>query len=171
MFFLFFSLSLSFSHSLSFSGWSLGAGRLPAFTYLPRFLRPEWEDVLCLLSLGRPGGHLWPAWTGQTSCLGVLLAFLCKQRNISLFLSSVFLSTIFFPYLSWNQLPTLFLLWVSLDPAGAGPWKLAIWSLIPLPFLKPAWTSGSSQFTYYWILAWRILSITLLACEMTATVW
>ena len=47
---------------------------------------------------------------------------------------------------------------------------LAIWSLISLPFLKPAWTSGSSQFTYYWSLAWRILSITLLACEMSAVV-
>ena len=45
-------------------------------------------------------------------------------------------------------------------------WILAIWSLVPLPFLKPAWTSGSSQFTYCWSLAWRILSITLLACEM-----
>ena len=47
---------------------------------------------------------------------------------------------------------------------------LEIWSLVPLPFLKPAWTSGSSQFTYCWSLAWRILSITLLACEMNATV-
>ena len=45
---------------------------------------------------------------------------------------------------------------------------LAIWSLVPLPFLKPAWTSGSSQFTYCWSLAWRILSITLLAYEMRA---
>ena len=27
-----------------------------------------------------------------------------------------------------------------------------------------AWASGSSWFTYYWSLAWRILSITLLAC-------
>ena len=45
---------------------------------------------------------------------------------------------------------------------------LAIWSLVPLPFLNPAWTSGSSQFTYYWSLTWRILSITLLACEMSA---
>ena len=45
---------------------------------------------------------------------------------------------------------------------------LAIWSLVPLPFLKPAWTSGSSQFTYCWSLAWRILSIILLACEMSA---
>ena len=38
----------------------------------------------------------------------------------------------------------------------------------PLPFLKPAWTSGSSQFMYFWSLAWRILSITLLACKMSA---
>ena len=45
---------------------------------------------------------------------------------------------------------------------------LAIWSLVPLPFLKPAWTSGSSWFMYCWSLAWRILSITLLACEMSA---
>ena len=47
---------------------------------------------------------------------------------------------------------------------------LAIWSLVPLPFLKPVWTSGSSQFMYHWSLAWRILSITLLACEMSAIV-
>ena len=39
---------------------------------------------------------------------------------------------------------------------------LAIWSLVPLPFLKPAWISGSSRFTYCWSLAWRILSIILL---------
>ena len=44
---------------------------------------------------------------------------------------------------------------------------LAIWSLVPLPFLKPGWTSGSSRFTYCWSLAWRILSITLLTCEMS----
>ena len=29
-------------------------------------------------------------------------------------------------------------------------------------------TSGSSQFMYYWSLAWRILSITLLSCEIMA---
>ena len=29
---------------------------------------------------------------------------------------------------------------------------LAIWSLVPLPFLKPAWTSGSSWFMYCWSL-------------------
>ena len=33
-------------------------------------------------------------------------------------------------------------------------WMLAIWSLVPMPLLKPAWTSGSSWFTYCWSLAW-----------------
>ena len=47
---------------------------------------------------------------------------------------------------------------------------LAVWSLIPLPFLNPAWTSGSWWFMYCWSLAWRILSITLLVCEMSAIV-
>jgi len=47
---------------------------------------------------------------------------------------------------------------------------LAIWSLVPLPFLNSAWTSGSSWFTYCWSLVWRILTITLLACEISATV-
>ena len=45
---------------------------------------------------------------------------------------------------------------------------LASWSLVPLPFLKPAWTSGISWLTYCWSLAWRILNVTLLACEMSA---
>ena len=35
---------------------------------------------------------------------------------------------------------------------------LAIWSLVPLLFLNLAWISESSQFLYYWSLAWRILS-------------
>ena len=45
---------------------------------------------------------------------------------------------------------------------------LVIWSLVPL--INPAWTSGSSLFTYWWCLAWRILSVTSLACEMSAIV-
>ena len=49
---------------------------------------------------------------------------------------------------------------------------LAIWSLVPLPFLNPARTSGSSRFTYCQSLACRILSITLLVCECNcAVVW
>ena len=47
---------------------------------------------------------------------------------------------------------------------------LAIYSLVPLPFLNPACTSGSSQVTYCWGISWRILSMTLLACEMSTIV-
>ena len=44
---------------------------------------------------------------------------------------------------------------------------LVIWHLVPLSFLNPACTSGSSRFIYCWSLAWGILSIILLACEMS----
>ena len=47
---------------------------------------------------------------------------------------------------------------------------LAIRFLVPLPFLNPTRTLGSSWFMYYWSLAWRILSITLLACEISTIV-
>ena len=47
---------------------------------------------------------------------------------------------------------------------------LVIWSLVPLPFLNPACTFGSSWFTHYWNLAWRILRIILLACKMSTIV-
>ena len=47
---------------------------------------------------------------------------------------------------------------------------LAIWSLVPLPFLNPAWTSGSSRFTSCWSLAWRILSITSMWNELNRMV-
>ena len=45
---------------------------------------------------------------------------------------------------------------------------LADWTPVPLPFLNTAWTSGSSWFTFCWNLTWRILSIPLLACEVSA---
>ena len=47
---------------------------------------------------------------------------------------------------------------------------LAIWSLVPLPFLNLAYTSGSSWFTYCWSLTWQIMSTILLSCEMSAIV-
>ena len=43
---------------------------------------------------------------------------------------------------------------------------LAIWSLLLLPFLNSAWTSGSSWFIFCWSLALSILSITFLVCKM-----
>ena len=54
---------------------------------------------------------------------------------------------------------------------------LAIWSLVPLPFLNPAWTFESSWFIYCWSLPWWILSIALLAlrwiqlCSSLNTLW
>ena len=48
-------------------------------------------------------------------------------------------------------------------------WHFDLWFLCL--FLNPAWTSGSFRFMYYWSLACRILSITLLVCEMSAIVW
>ena len=47
---------------------------------------------------------------------------------------------------------------------------LLVWSLVLLSFLNPAWTSESSLFMYCWILAWRIVNITLLAFEMSAII-
>ena len=61
----------------------------------------------------------------------------------------------------WNSLSLFFFFFMI-------QWMLAIGSL---PLLNPAWTYGSSQFTYSYSLAWRILSITFLACEMSSTVW
>ena len=43
---------------------------------------------------------------------------------------------------------------------------LAIWSLIPLPFLNTASTSGSSQFMHCWSLVWRIFEHNFTSCEM-----
>ena len=42
----------------------------------------------------------------------------------------------------------------------------AIWSLIPLPFLNPAWTSGSC-FTYCWSLIWAPNHVCLFATPWT----
>ena len=55
----------------------------------------------------------------------------------------------------WKQCHTLFF-WApkSLQMVTAG--TLAIRSPVPLHFLNPACISGSSQFMYYWNLAWRI---------------
>ena len=49
-------------------------------------------------------------------------------------------------------------------------WQCDLWFL-SLPFLNSVWRCGNSQFTYCWNLAWRILSINFLVCEMSITVW
>ena len=55
--------------------------------------------------------------------------------------------------------------WFSHDPQ-----MLAIWSPVPLPFLNPPCTSGSSWFTYCWSPAWRDVNIALLACKMSTVI-
>ena len=42
---------------------------------------------------------------------------------------------------------------------------------VSLVSLNPDWISGSSWFTDWWSLAWRILSINLLVCEMSTIIW
>ena len=58
----------------------------------------------------------------------------------------------------WNEKWQFPVLW----PLLSFPTQLAFWN--------PACTSESSQFTYCWSLVWRVLIITLLACEMSSIV-
>ena len=62
-------------------------------------------------------------------------------------------------------------IFLEFPPCFFCEWILAIWSLVPLPFLNSSFTSGNSMFTYCWSLVWRILSITLVACEMNTIEW
>ena len=77
--------------------------------------------------------------------------------------------------ITWASLISRVCLWMGYDISGAPKkrkhtqqLKVVVTSLVPLPFLNPAWTSASSWFMYCWSLAWRNLSITLLASEMSA---
>ena len=117
---------------------------LSFFLSLTLFFRliPWSTEVLCVHSsawvsktwTGRHSASSLPQETRKAPVASVnranflsqsFIGFLRKPRNISLFLSSIFLSTIFFPYLSLNHPPTPFFLQVPLDPAGAGPWHLS----------------------------------------------
>ena len=69
--------------------------------------------------------------------------------------------------LVWSMTEKQMFVW-NLLPSSTIQQMLAVWSLVPLPFLNPTWTFGSSPFTYCWNQVWRILSITLLICEMTS---
>ena len=52
-------------------------------------------------------------------------------------------------------------------------WMLAIWSLVPLPFLKPDLTSGSSRFTYYWcsLKNDRMISVSTAFSTSNLNIW
>ena len=111
------SFFFSLSPSLSFSGWSLGAQRLSAFTFLPGLLRPDGEGTLCLQS----GKRAPVASVNRASPLSWgFIGFLCKQRNISFypFLSHSFIH-------SFANTVTLRIPWIQpgQDP-GIYPWVL-----------------------------------------------
>ena len=57
-----------------------------------------------------------------------------------------------------------------LFPWSSGCWQFDLWFLCLFKNQREH-PSGSSRFMYCWSLAWRILSITLLACAMSAIVW
>ena len=119
-FFLFFSLLLSFFRLIS---WSTEA----PCVHLSTWVSKTWTGRRSVSSLPRETGRAPVASVNRANSLSRgLIGFLCKPRNISLFLSSIFLSTTFFPYLSLNHLPTPFLLQFPLDPAGAGPQHLGM---------------------------------------------
>ena len=104
-------------------------------------------------------------------------AYRCLKRQVRW--SSISISSIIFHSLLWftQRLSSsqwskcLFVFfWNSLDFFFIQR-MLAIWSLIPLSFLYPCCTFGYSWFMCCWSLAWRILSIILLACEMSSIMW
>ena len=78
----------------------------------------------------RSGGLLFPS-------LEEFSTVYCDPHSQSLWHSQESRSTFFF----WNSLAF-----------SMSQWMLSIWSLVPLPYLNPAWTSGSSQFMY--CVAW-----------------
>ena len=93
-------------------------------------------------------------WSGIPTSFRIFHSLLWPTQSKAL-ASSIKQKWMFF----WNSL-AFSMIW----------WMLAIWSLVPLPFLNSPWRSESSRFTYCWSLAWRILSITFLACEMSTIV-
>ena len=111
-----FFLSLTFFFRLI--PWSIEA----PCVHLSARVSKTWTGIRSASSLPRETGKAPVASVNRANFLSrSFIGFLCKPRNISLFLSSIFLSTIFFPYLSLNHPPTPFFLQVPLDPAGAGP--------------------------------------------------
>ena len=63
------------------------------------------------------------------------------------------------PMFSWNSLAFSMIQWI-----------LAIWSLVPLPFVNPPCIAGSSGFMYCWSLVWRDLNITFSSVQFSDSV-
>ena len=117
---IFLSFSLRLPLFFRLIPWSMGA----PCVHLSARVSKTWTGRRSVSSLPRETGRAPVASVNRANFLSQsFISFLCKPRNISLCLSSIFLSTIFFPYLSLNQSPTPFFLQVPLDPVGARPWQ------------------------------------------------
>ena len=157
----------------------VSSGCLRLLIFLPVILIPAWASsslafqmMYSLFKLNKQGDHIqpwhtpfpiwnqsivpcplltfasWPTyrflrrqvrWSGTPVSLTVFHSLLWSTQSKALSEAEV---DVF-----WNSLGFSMILWM-----------LAIWSLVPLPFINPACTSGSTQFTYCWSLAWRIFS-------------
>ena len=130
------------------------------FRLIPRSMRAPCIHVSAQVSktwTGRCSASSLPRETGRAPVASVnranslswsFIGFLCKTRNISLFLSSIFLSTTFLSlsiYIYQSQSPMPFLLQVSLNPAGAGPRRDGNSRPPNLPLEKSVCRSGSNS--------------------------
>ena len=138
--FSFFSLFFSLTFFFRLISWSIEA----PCVHLSARVSKTWTGRRSASSLPRETGKAPVASVNGANFLSrSFIGFLCKPKNISLFLSSIFLSTIFFPYLSLNHPPTPFFLQVPLDPAGAGPWQQ------PIPVFLPGESHGRRSLVGY----------------------
>ena len=95
-FFLFFSLLLSFFRLIP---WNIEA----PCVHLSAWVSKTWTGRRSVSSLPWETGKAPVASVNRANFLSQsFIGFLCKPRNISLFLSSIFLSATFFLYLSLN---------------------------------------------------------------------
>ena len=116
------------------------ATSLSLFTFMN--WRRKWQPTSCLEN-PRDGGAWWAAVYGVTQSW-TWLKWLSSSSSIVIHTLKVLgiVNKADIDFFFWNSLPFLMI-----------QGMLTIWSLVPLPFLKLAWTSGSSWFTYCWSLA------------------
>ena len=114
---------------------------------------PNFEPVRCSMSSFVASWPIYRFHRRQVRWAGILITLIIFQFVVTHTVNGLSQSMKQKSVLFWNSLAFSMI-----------QRMLAIWSLVPLPFLNPVWTSGSSWSTYCWSLAWIILRIILLAC-------
>ena len=158
-----------FWNSLAFSmiQWMLAIWSLFPLPFLKPSLNIWKFTVHILLKPGLENSeHYFPSVWDECNC-AVFLAFFgvsVELLGIDYFQRAI-IGVVLVCVFIWIDV-CLELSWFFNDPADVG--NLTSGSSA---FSKTSLNSGSSRFTYCWSLAWRILSISLLACEMSGIVW